>query len=83
MAVPARIGETVDFYPLPRPEACWYATITPNMSFDARLAGLATLVGLLSALFVGGSVLQGVAFYALNWSGQRSGEHTTERQPRQ
>jgi len=72
VAAPALIGETVDCYLLPRPDACWYATITPDMSFDARLAGLATLVGLLVALFVGGSVLQGVAFYAMNWSGQHA-----------
>jgi ATP-binding cassette subfamily B protein len=72
VAAPALIGETVDCYLLPRPEACWYATITPNMSFDARLAGLTTLVGLLIALFIGGSVLQGVAFYAMNWSGQHA-----------
>ncbi|MEO7911256.1 MAG: ABC transporter ATP-binding protein, partial [Roseiflexaceae bacterium] len=71
-AAPALIGETVDCYLLPRPEACWYATITPNMPFDARLAGLTTLVALLIALFIGGSVLQGVAFYAMNWSGQHA-----------
>src|SRR5215216_5159660 len=72
VAAPALIGETVDCYLLPRPEACWYATVTPNMSFDARLAGLTTLVGLLIALFIGGSVLSGVAFYAMNWSGQHA-----------
>src|SRR5215211_1948513 len=72
VAAPALIGETVDCYLLPRPETCWYATITPNMSFDERLAGLTTLVGLLIALFIGGSVLQGIAFYAMNWSGQHA-----------
>jgi ATP-binding cassette subfamily B protein len=72
VAAPALIGETVDCYLLPRPEACWYTTITPGMSFDARLAGLTTLVVLLVALFIGGSVLQGVAFYAMNWSGQHA-----------
>jgi ATP-binding cassette subfamily B protein len=69
---PALIGEAVDCYLLPQPAACWYATITPNMSYDARLAGLAGLIGLLVALFVGGSLLQGLAFYAMNWSGQRA-----------
>src|SRR6185369_8883427 len=72
VAAPALIGETVDCYLLPHPDACWYATITPNMSFDARLAGLTTLVGLLIALFIGGSILSGLAFYAMNWSGQHA-----------
>jgi ATP-binding cassette, subfamily B, multidrug efflux pump len=69
---PALIGEAVDCYLLPRPDACWYAAIAPNMSFDARLAGLAGLIGLLVALFVVGSLLSGLAFYAMNWSGQRA-----------
>src|SRR6186997_2338998 len=57
VAAPALIGETVDCYLLPRPDACWYATITPNMSLDTRLAGLTMLVLLLVALFVAGSIL--------------------------
>src|SRR4029079_12030430 len=68
---PALIGEAVDCYLLPQPAACWYATITPNMSFDARLAGLAGLIGLLVALFVGGSLVQGLAVYAMNWAAHR------------
>jgi len=78
VAAPALIGETVDCYLLPRPDACWYATVTPNMSFDARLSGLAGLTLLLVALFIGGSVLSGVAFYAMNWSGQRALRHMRE-----
>ena len=72
VAAPALIGETVDCYLLPQPSACWFATVTPDMSFDARLAGLTTMVALLIGLFVVGSVLQGVAFYAMNWSGQHA-----------
>src|SRR5262249_45350995 len=56
---PALFGEAVDCYLLPRPDACWYATITPNMSMDERLAGLAGLIGLIVVLFVCGSILQG------------------------
>jgi ATP-binding cassette subfamily B protein len=78
VAAPALIGETVDCYLLPRPEACWYATVAPNMSFDARLAGLAGLTLLLVVLFIGGSVLSGVAFYAMNWSGQHALRHMRE-----
>jgi ATP-binding cassette, subfamily B, multidrug efflux pump len=69
---PVLFGEAVDCYLLPRPAACWYATVTPDMSFDARLAGLVGLIGLLVGLFVLGSLLQGVAFYTMNWSGQRA-----------
>ncbi len=69
---PVLFGEAVDCYLLPRPEACWYATVTPDMSYDARLAGLTSLIGLIVVLFVVGSLLQGGAFYAMNWSGQRA-----------
>ena len=72
VASPVLFGEVVDCYLLPRPSACWYATVSADMSFDARLAGLAGLIGLLVALFVGGSILSGLAFYAMNWSGQRA-----------
>jgi ATP-binding cassette subfamily B protein len=72
VAAPALIGEAVDCYLLPRPGACWYAAVAPDMSFDARLAGLTGLIGLLVALFVIGAVLNGLAFYAMNWSGQRA-----------
>jgi len=72
VASPALFGEVVDCYLVPRPSACWYATVTTDMSFDTRLAGLAGLVGLLIALFVVGSILSGLAFYAMNWSGQRA-----------
>ena len=69
---PALFGEAVDCYLLPRPEACWYATVTPDMPQHARLAGLAGLIGVVVVLFVIGSILQGTAFYAMNWSGQRA-----------
>jgi len=72
VAAPALIGQAVDCYLLPRPGACWYAAVSSEMSFDARLAGLAGLIGLLVVLFVAGSVLQGLAFYTMNWSGQRA-----------
>ena len=72
VVAPALVGEAVDCYLVPRPEACWYAPITSGMSFDARVAGLAGLIGLLVVLFVGGSIVSGLSFYAMNWSGQRA-----------
>lgn len=68
---PEVIGQAVDCYLLPRPDACTFATIDPNATIAARTSGLLSLVGVLLALFVAGSVLNGVAFYAMNWSGQR------------
>src|SRR5215211_348596 len=47
VASPALIGEAVDCYLLPKPSVCWYAAITPDMSFAARLAGLVGLIELL------------------------------------
>jgi ATP-binding cassette, subfamily B, multidrug efflux pump len=69
---PVLFGEVVDCYLVPRPGICWYAPITSDMPLDARLAGLAGLIGLLVVLFVVGSLLQGLAFYAMNWSGQHA-----------
>jgi ATP-binding cassette subfamily B protein len=69
---PALFGEVVDCYLAPQPSVCWYANVTPDMPFDARMSGIAGLIGLLVALFVGGSLLQGLAFYAMNWSGQQA-----------
>ncbi len=71
---PDLIGQAVDCYLFPQPgtDACWYATVDPAAGVEVRLAGLAGLVGLLAGLFVVGSVLNGVAFYAMNWSGQHA-----------
>ncbi|HEU4321548.1 MAG TPA: ABC transporter ATP-binding protein [Roseiflexaceae bacterium] len=71
---PDLIGQAVDCYLFPQPGtgACWYTTVDPAASVETRLAGLAGLVGLLIGLFVAGAVLNGVAFYAMNWTGQRA-----------
>lgn len=69
---PELIGQAVDCYLLPNPANCTYATITANADTSSRLDGLTGLVLLLVALFVGGSILNGLAFYAMNWSGQRA-----------
>jgi len=48
-------------------------TPIPNIATptaDERVAGLARLVGILVALFVGGALLNGMTFFAMAWSGQ-------------
>jgi len=72
VTAPGLIGQSVDCYLFPNPSNCWYTTADVNAAADARIAGLLGLVGLLAALFIAGSVLNGLAFYAMNWSGQRA-----------
>jgi ATP-binding cassette subfamily B protein len=63
----------VDCYLFPTtPEACWYATVTADMSNADRLAGLGQLALALVGLYAGGAVLAGLGFYAMRWSGQRA-----------
>jgi ATP-binding cassette subfamily B multidrug efflux pump len=71
IAVPAVIGQSVDCYLVPRPGYCWYATVAPGATIDSKLAGLLGIVGILTALFVLGAVFSGLAFFAMNWAGQR------------
>jgi ATP-binding cassette subfamily B protein len=71
IAVPAVIGQSVDCYLVPRPDYCWYATVAPGATIDSKLAGLLGIVGILTALFVLGAVFSGLAFFAMNWAGQR------------
>jgi ATP-binding cassette subfamily B protein len=78
VAAPELLGQAVDCYLLPQPDACWYAAVTPSLAGDARLSGLVGLVGLLTLLFVVGAALQGLAFYAMNWAGQRALRHMRE-----
>ncbi len=70
VTAPEIIGQAVDCYLFPNPGNCWYATVTTNQPLDARLSGLAGMVGILLALFAAGSIVNGLAFYAMNWSGQ-------------
>nr|WP_245860362.1 ABC transporter ATP-binding protein [Candidatus Chloroploca asiatica] len=69
---PGLIGQAVDCYLLPNATACWYGTVDPAATFEDRAAGLGVIVLLLTGLFVGGSLLQGLAFYSMNWAGQRA-----------
>ncbi len=69
---PDIIGQAVDCYLFPNPETCWYATVDLSTTNEQKLAGLGSLVLLLVVLFIAGALLQGMAFYAMNWSGQRA-----------
>ncbi|XSG76376.1 ABC transporter ATP-binding protein [Herpetosiphon llansteffanensis] len=72
VATPDLIGQSIDCYLLPNPSACWFDTITTEISSADRLSGLGSLVLLLCGIFIGASILQGMAFYAMNWSGQHA-----------
>ena len=72
VAAPNLIGQAVDCYLVPQAGACWYAAVPPGASIAVRLSGLGGLVGVLVGMFVGGSFLQGLAFYCMNWSGQHA-----------
>jgi ATP-binding cassette subfamily B protein len=52
---------TIGDYPIPNP-----AILDGNQ----RLQGLARLIGIIVALFVGGALLNGLTFFAMAWSGQ-------------
>lgn len=82
---PELIGQAVDCYLFPQPTTavsgsnCWYdsamqTAIETNtldqISTEAKLSGLGTIVLLLVAIFVAGSVVTGLAFYTMNLSGQ-------------
>lgn len=72
VTTPELIGQAVDCFLFPNPDACWYTRITPNAPIAARLSGLGGLALVLVALFTGGALLSGLAFYAMNWSGQHA-----------
>jgi ATP-binding cassette, subfamily B, multidrug efflux pump len=66
------IGQAVDCYLLPRADTCWYDQPAVAADQAARLAGLGGLVLLMTGLFVGGALLQGLSFFSMNWAGQRA-----------
>ena len=67
---PEYIGQAVDCYIFPRPDACWHTTADPAATMETRLGGLGQIVAVLVGLFVAGSILNGLSFYAMSWSGQ-------------
>ncbi|MCX7860604.1 MAG: ABC transporter ATP-binding protein, partial [Chloroflexus sp.] len=69
---PDLIGQAVDCYLFPQADACWYTTVDPAATTAARMGGLAGLTGWLLVVFIGGAFLQGLAFFSMNWVGQRA-----------
>ncbi len=69
---PELIGQAVDCYLFPRADACWYTNVNPTATITDRMGGLAGLTGWLLVLFIGGAFLQGLAFFSMNWTGQRA-----------
>src|SRR5262245_17157856 len=72
VTAPDYIGQAVDCYLFQRPgSVCWFdAAATPEMAADARIAGIGSIVVVLLALFVVGSICSGLAFYTMTWTGQ-------------
>ncbi|WP_322497048.1 ABC transporter ATP-binding protein [Chloroflexus sp.] len=72
VTAPELIGQAVDCYLFPRADACWYTTVNPAATIADRMGGLAGLTGWLLVIFIGGAFLQGLAFFSMNWTGQRA-----------
>jgi len=73
VAAPAYIGQAVDCYLFPQPQApdaCWYADITPDMAAGERLAGVAQIAGLLVLLYIADGVMTGLSFFTMRYAGQ-------------
>lgn len=71
VTAPDIIGQAVDCYLFPRADSvCWYTTVEANAALDTKIAGLGGMVLVLVGLFLLGSVLSGLAFYAMAWTGQ-------------
>lgn len=56
---------------------CWFDstdfnTLTPDQANEAKQSGLLRLVGALVAIFVAGSLIQGVMFFIMSWTGQHA-----------
>src|SRR5262245_59763863 len=86
VTVPQLIGQATDCYLTPPTVAntgglapavaaqssCWYEPARDRLTTEQRIAGLGGLVLKAIGLFVIGSVLSGLAFYTVSWSGQHA-----------
>jgi ATP-binding cassette subfamily B protein len=73
---PDLTGQLVDCYLAPananaaRPGNCWYTTPNLARTHEETLAGMAGLIGWLTALYVAGAVMGGLMFFTMTWTGQ-------------
>ena len=73
VVTPDVIGQAVDCYLFPVDSSnCWYTTVNPETPVDEKVAGLGGLVLLLLGLFVLGALVNGLAFYAMSWTGNHT-----------
>jgi ATP-binding cassette subfamily B protein len=71
--VPQLIGQAVDCFLAPAaPSAhCWYASPNPQATPAQQLAGLGGLVLLIAAMYVASSLLTGLQFFLMTYTGQK------------
>jgi ATP-binding cassette subfamily B multidrug efflux pump len=79
VAIPALTGQAVNCYLEPLSDsslgeaaaaACWYTTPDPSWTSSDVISGLAGLVLLIVALYLGNAALGGLQFYMMAWAGQ-------------
>ncbi|MEP7284364.1 MAG: ABC transporter ATP-binding protein [Chloroflexota bacterium] len=84
VTVPEVIGQAVDCYLFPSPSSvCTFTTrdgkaieadttLNASAKYDAKVAGLLTMVGVLLALVIFGAVAGGLTNYSMSWAGQHA-----------
>ncbi len=74
VVAPELIGQAVDCYLFPQPQSidnCTHTSANVLALEDAdKLGGLTTIVLTLVGLYILGAIVNGLAFYAMNWTGQ-------------
>jgi len=69
--IPILMGQAVDCFLAPTSATCWYTSVDPQATAADRLAGLGTLVLLIAAMFFVSSLLTGLQFYLMTYTGQK------------
>jgi len=81
VTLPEIVSQAIDCYIVPqatRLEACWYTEVEPvwlnnsggQEAIDARLSGVAGLVGIMLVLLLVNAASTGLGFHAMRWSAQ-------------
>jgi ATP-binding cassette subfamily B protein len=70
---PEVIGQAIDCYLFPQnPADCWFAPITADMTDEAKIAGLGSIVLVLAGLYALGAVANGLGFFLMTRAGQHA-----------